>query len=167
MALERFQSLFWCIVDQQWFRTQVLKIGDQRLGTIPQQEVAERPRFRIRIDRLFGISKASVISQQAAERIGGPPDEVVLKLSQPRGVRGTDCLPTFTASQVGRLKEHGQTFADPERVVRESLLQATVVGQLMRRFVNDRGDQWGGLRLRKDRLMRTELPVKRPAAVIS
>ena len=78
------------------------------------------------------------------ERVALPVGEVAAERVEARVVHAADAAPAAAAGEVGGFEVDGHAFAEPERDVGEAGLQAAVEGDLVRGFVDDRGDERDG-----------------------
>ena len=62
------------------------------------------------------------------------------ELVQPYAIHHADPCPPAFAAKVGRFAIHGDALAEPFRAIAQSLMQAAIEGDLVGRFVNDRGN---------------------------
>ena len=131
------------------FSASVFQVRGVGFGLVLDQVVVEGPGVGVGVDGGVGVAEAFAVAEHFFQRAVVPVCEVLAECFQPRVVHAADALPAAAAREVGRFEVHGHAFAEPERDIGEAGLHAAVEGDLVRRFVNDRGDERRRGRLRE------------------
>ncbi len=103
--LEFSEALFGCRRKKRFFRRHRLDEFNVLLWLLMNEEISQRPSFRISIDRLPRIAKAMVVEHQRFQRFRGPIVQIFAEAIQSRPIHGADGLPAARIPQVGRFEK--------------------------------------------------------------